>query len=47
MRFGDDELIERLLANQDLIRLPLVRNGNQLAVGPDETAWKRLLPVAD
>lgn len=36
----DDVLAERLLANQRLLRLPLVRVGNRFAAGRDETAWR-------
>jgi arsenate reductase-like glutaredoxin family protein len=39
----DDALAERLLADQRLLRLPLVRIGNAVAAGPDEPAWKRAL----
>jgi arsenate reductase-like glutaredoxin family protein len=36
------DLAERLLADQRLLRLPLVRLGNQFAVGPDEAAWRSM-----
>ena len=39
---SDDELFERLLAKPALLRLPLVRCGNQFAAGDDEAAWKVL-----
>jgi arsenate reductase-like glutaredoxin family protein len=39
----DAELADRLLANQQLLRLPLVRIGNQFAAGRDEAAWKSCL----
>jgi len=39
----DAELVDRLLADQRLLRLPLVRIGNAVAAGPDEAAWRRLL----
>jgi arsenate reductase (glutaredoxin) len=39
----DAELGERVLADQRLLRLPLVRVGNGVAAGPGEDAWKRLL----
>jgi arsenate reductase-like glutaredoxin family protein len=39
VRFGDDELFERLLADPALLRLPLVRLGNAFTAGPGETAW--------
>jgi len=40
LRLGDDELVERLLADPRLLRLPLARCGSDLSVGVDETAWK-------
>ena len=41
MRLDDAEIVERLLTTPALLRLPLVRFGNELAAGRDETAWKR------
>lgn len=46
LRMTDDEIVERLLADARLLRLPLVRAGNQVAAGRDEAAWKRLLEAA-
>jgi len=43
MRLDGAELYERLLANQRLLRLPLVRSGRDLSVGHDEAAWKAWL----
>ena len=43
LRMDDDEIVERLLATPALLRLPLVRFGNDVAVGRDEATWKRLL----
>ena len=40
LRMTDDEALERLLADPRLLRLPLARFGDGLAVGPDEDAWK-------
>jgi arsenate reductase-like glutaredoxin family protein len=34
---------ERLLREQRLLRLPLVRAGNRLSVGPSESAWREWL----
>jgi len=45
LRLDDDEIFERLLLDQRLITLPLVRIGNDVVVGPDERAWKALLPA--
>ena len=36
----DAELAERILANQRLLRLPLVRHGNQLSAGRAEPEWR-------
>jgi arsenate reductase-like glutaredoxin family protein len=41
MRLDDAEIVERLLETPALLRLPLVRFGNEVAAGRDETAWKR------
>ena len=43
LRMDDAELTERLLTDQRLLRLPLVRVGNGVAAGKDESAWKALL----
>jgi arsenate reductase-like glutaredoxin family protein len=43
LRMTDAELGERLLADQRLLRLPLVRAGNRFAAGKDEAAWKAML----
>ena len=39
---SDDEILERLVANPRLLRLPLARFGSELAVGLDEDAWRRI-----
>jgi arsenate reductase-like glutaredoxin family protein len=46
MRFGEAELIERLMTDQRLIKLPLVRSGHVTAVGADEPSWKKLIALA-
>jgi arsenate reductase (glutaredoxin) len=43
MRLDDSELTDRLLADQRLLKLPLVRVGNGVAAGKDEPAWKSLV----
>ena len=40
LQMDDAEVVERLLADQGLIRLPLVRFENQLGAGRDEAVWK-------
>lgn len=44
LRLTDDEVLERLLADPRLLRLPLVRNGQEVTVGVDETTWKLWRP---
>jgi arsenate reductase len=36
-------VIQRALANTRLLRLPLVRNGNRVTVGPAEATWQTWL----
>lgn len=40
MRLDDDEIVARLLADNGLLRLPLVRLGNAFSAGPSEAVWK-------
>jgi len=42
----DAELAERLLVDQRLIHLPLVRIAHGVAAGPDEPRWRTLLAEA-
>ncbi|HKB27933.1 MAG TPA: ArsC/Spx/MgsR family protein [Candidatus Limnocylindrales bacterium] len=42
----DAELVDRLLADQRLLRLPLVRIANGVAAGLDEPRWRTLLAEA-
>jgi arsenate reductase-like glutaredoxin family protein len=46
LRMDDGELGERLLADQRLLRLPLVRGGNRFAAGRDERAWRAIAAAA-
>ena len=43
MRMGETEIVERLLADPRLLRLPLVRFGNEVSVGRAEATWKAWL----
>jgi arsenate reductase len=43
LRMDDGELAGRLLGDVRLLRLPLVRFGNEVAAGRDEAVWKRWL----
>jgi arsenate reductase-like glutaredoxin family protein len=40
LTIGDDEVLERVIADPRLLRLPLVRYGNELTIGIDEQTWK-------
>ena len=46
LRMEDAELAARLLADQRLLRLPLVRVGQDVAAGRDEARWKAILAAA-
>ena len=39
-QLSDDHWLEKLSQEPLLLRIPLVRNANQLAIGGDEGAWK-------
>lgn len=43
LRMSEAELRDRLLADQRLLRIPLVRIGKGCAAGRDEASWKTLL----
>lgn len=43
MRLTDDEIVERLMAQPRLLRLPLVRLGLNVCVGSDADCWRRML----
>jgi len=43
LSMDDSELAERLLADQRLLRLPLVRSGSRFAAGRDEAGWKAMV----
>lgn len=43
LRMDDGEIVERLLADNRLLRLPLVRLGRSVAAGRDEPTWKAWL----
>jgi arsenate reductase-like glutaredoxin family protein len=40
LRMDDVEIVERLLADPRLLRLPLVRFGNEVTAGKAESVWK-------
>ena len=43
MRLSDPELLAKIEREPRLLKLPLVRAGKLLAVGPDEASWKAML----
>jgi arsenate reductase-like glutaredoxin family protein len=43
LRMDDAEVVERLVTTPALLRLPLVRFGNEVSAGRDEATWKRWL----
>ncbi len=46
LRMDDAEIVERLLADVRLIRLPLIRRGNEVTVGRAETTWTEWVKAA-
>ena len=43
LRMDDEEVVVRLLADQTLLRLPLVRYGNEVTAGRAEQTWRAWL----
>jgi arsenate reductase-like glutaredoxin family protein len=43
LSMGDDEVLERLIADPRLLRLPLVRAGERFSAGAAESTWKAWL----
>jgi len=43
MKLTDADWLARIERDPKLLRLPLGRSGNKLAVGQDEAAWKAML----
>lgn len=43
LRVSDETLMQRIEKEPKLLRLPLVRGSNKLAVGQDEDGWKAML----
>ena len=39
LSMGDGEIVERLASDSRLLRLPLVRHGNEVTVGAAESTW--------
>ncbi len=47
LRLDDGELVEHLLRDADLLRLPLVRFGVEVSAGPADATWKAWLKRSD
>lgn len=43
MRLDEPDLMERLVSDQRLLNIPLVRVGNGVAAGRDQATWKSLV----
>ena len=43
LRMDEGEIVERLLTDPSLLRLPLIRNGNEVSAGRAESTWKEWL----
>jgi arsenate reductase-like glutaredoxin family protein len=43
LKLSDSKLLARIERDPKLLRLPLVRAGNQLSTGHDEDCWKAML----
>lgn len=43
LKVTDAELVARIEREPRLLRLPLIRSGNQLSAGQDEPAWKSMV----
>ncbi len=46
LKLSEQSLFERIEKEPKLLRLPLVRSSNRLAVGHDESGWKAMLEPA-
>lgn len=47
LKVSDTELLARIERAPQLLRLPLVRAGQQLSVGHDESSWKEMLAAPE
>ena len=43
LKLSDSALLERIAGEPKLLRVPLVRAANRLAIGHDEAGWKAML----
>lgn len=44
LKLTDSELLAKIEREPKLLKLPLIRGNNKLAIGHDEVTWKALLP---
>jgi arsenate reductase-like glutaredoxin family protein len=42
LKVSDSELLDKIARDPKLLKLPLVRSGNQLSVGLDEKSWTEM-----
>lgn len=42
LKMSDAALLQKIEADPKLLKLPLVRGGNKIALGQDEPAWKEI-----
>ena len=47
LKLSDAELLRRIERAPQLLRLPLVRAGQKLSIGHDETSWKSMLAATE
>jgi arsenate reductase-like glutaredoxin family protein len=47
LTLDEDQAFDRLMRDQSLLRLPLVRMGTHVSVGVDERAWRDWLSRVD
>jgi arsenate reductase-like glutaredoxin family protein len=43
LRVAETDMLARIEREPRLLRLPLVRSGNRVSIGPDEMTWKAML----
>ena len=43
LRMDEGEIVARVLTDPSLLRLPLIRNGNEVSAGRAESTWKEWL----
>ncbi len=46
LKLSDAELLARIERSPQLLRLPLVRAGQRLSIGHDESSWREMLSAA-